>query len=157
MAPSKPVPAWEHPIVLGQRLCWFDGERNRVVPIVEVRPLYVDDRGDFNEHGFFARLPTENGVVAEVTFDPGGEDEEDREMYRRNGEQVSMWLYVEHPVTGNLCGATIKGDSAVYDFWCGDENGCDHEHGGWFEYVHSADEVMDRLAHLGRLRVKAIQ
>jgi hypothetical protein len=57
---------------------------------------------------------------------------------------------------GRLITYTQEGDRAVYDAWCGDEERCDHEHGGWFEYVHSPADVMDRLAHLGRLRIKAI-
>lgn len=149
-------PAWDHPIALGRRLCWYDGENNRTLPIIEVESLYTDER-DLNEFGFHAILPTENGVTVQLTFDPGGEDEESRELVRARGEGVTLWLFVKHPVTDKLCAATIRGDRAVYDFWCGDECSCTHEHGGWFEYVHSVDEVLDRLAHLGRLRIEANQ
>ena len=144
-------------MLLGRRLCWFDGERNRTLPIIDSRPLYTDERAeDPNEWGFFATLPTENGVTVELTVDVGCDDE-DRELNRLRGESVSIWLYVKHPETDKLCHARIEGDCAVYDFWCGDEGNCvDHEHGGWFEYVRSPDDVLDRLAHLGRLRIKAV-
>lgn len=124
------------------------------MPMTDVRGLHLDGR-DINEHGFIATLATENGVEVDLTYDPGS-DEESRDMNRQRGETVTIWLGVRHPVTEKLCAARLEGDRAVYDFWCGDENGCLHDHGGWFEYVRSPEDVFDRLPHLGRLKVKGI-
>lgn len=151
------TPALDPPMALGRRVFWgrtSDGSRPITLPVIEVRSLHTDDR-DLNEHGFFATLATENGVTVDLTYDPGSDDES-RAMNIERGETVSLWVYVIHPSTGNRCAARIKGDEAIYDAWCGDEDHCPHEHGGWFEYVHGPEDVMDRLAHLGRLRIRAV-
>lgn len=145
--------ALDPPMAIGRRVFWGrtpDGSRPISLPVIEVRPLYVDGR-DVNEWGFFATLATENGVTVDLTYDPQPDAEDER-----RGDAVTLWTYVIHPVTNERCHARIKGEFAVYDFWCGQEGICDHDHGGWFEYVHSPADVLDRLPHLGRLQVKAI-
>lgn len=142
------------PMAIGSRVFWGRDEatgRPYTLPVVKVVPLYVAT-SPFHDvmHGFMADLATENGVVVCLTYDPHDSPPDADDL-------AGLFLYVRHPVTGNLCAAHIEDGQAVYDAWCGDEDGCRfHEHGGWLEWVHSAADVLDRLAHLGRLTIKAI-
>ena len=137
-------------MAIGQRVWWGrtpDGSRPIPLPVVSVEPVHTDDRGV--EHGFMARLAVESRVVVDLTYDPCVE--------MPDSSFASVWLYVEHPVTGNLCSARMEDGAAVYDAWCGDEARCSgHEHGGWFEYVYSAESVMEWLRILGDLRIFAV-
>lgn len=144
---------WTHPIVLGSRLCWFDGERNVVIPVTDVRPLYTDDRAEDLEKGYIATLPSENGATIDVTFDP--ETMGDKSM-------LTQWLYVKHPQFGHIIDAAVKDGHIVYDPRCDGEkcvgycpwcNGVDNQ---WWEYVTSPGQVMNNLAWLGSLPIKAV-
>lgn len=147
------IAPWTHPIVLGSRLCWFDGERNVVIPIMDVRPLYTDDRSEDLEKGYMATLPTENGATVDVTYDPEVVDDK---------SPMTQWLYVRHPEYGYLIDAKVEDGHIVYDpsclgekcpgpcRWCG---GFDSQ---WWEYVTSPGEVMSNLAWLGSLPIKAV-
>lgn len=153
MKPTEQIPAWDHPIVLGKRLCWFDGERNRVVPILSVRSLWTNEQQYDLENGYHATLPTENGATVDVTYDPGHEstltDDESR---------VTQWLYVTHPEYGYLIDAAVKDDAIVYDPGCRGAicEACDHSPGHWWEYVFNVDQIMRNLAWLGSLPIKAV-
>lgn len=140
----------EWPMAIGRRVWWGrtpDGARPIPLPVVSVEKIHTDDRGV--EHGFMARLATESHVIVELTYDPctGASDK----------SPASLWVYVEHPVTGNRCAASFDGDVVVYDAWCGDEDNCsDHDHFGWFDYVYSAQSVMEWLSIIGRLEIRAV-
>ena len=139
---------WKAPLLLGKRLCWSDETGNRSIPIVSWVPIYTAaDKADPNEWGFIADLPTENAAVVSVIYDPteGGV----------GADKVSMFLYVRHPETGHLIDAKVRDGRIVYDSDCLGERcgGCEHGFGQWWEYVHSAIEVMAKLGYLGSLPV----
>lgn len=142
MGPS----AWEAPILLGNRLCWFDGLRNVTIPVVQVRPIYRTPPDDF-DRGWHAVLPTENGAQVSLTWDP--------ENHFPDEPPCSIWLDVPHPEYEHLIPARVEGDRIVYDPEClGDQcPGCEHDWDRWWHYVDSPHNVLARLAEVGSLPI----
>jgi hypothetical protein len=153
---------WLIPEPIGKRLCWRWNGENTTIPIVEARPLHTDGRG--MEHGWHSKIPSENGAVLDLTFDPDRWPDGEGLHLGEEGA-LTLWLYVRHAVSGRLIEANVRDDHVIFDARCPGISpgpsieGCDcrdHGVGQWWEYIHEPQQVKNRMLWLGRLPLRAM-